>query len=383
MRLLHTSDWHLGHSLYGYDRTEEHAAVLDSIIEIAVSARPDIILICGDIFDSAQQGAGVQKLLVDKIDALVEACPDTHIIMTAGNHDSASRHEAFRQLWLRRGVNVIGTAPEKDNPDKLIIQLDGIGTVVACPFLHPRFIPEDFYAVQLQRALELTPDGLPVIMMAHLSVSGSESVGHKFSVGNIDSVSLENLGEGYDYLALGHIHRPQTIGRDGRARYCGTPIAISFDEPAEHGVTLVEINHHGDRPKITHIPVPQPVELITIPAHGSTSAQLALGLLEDFPSDKTAYIRLNVSGKGPVPVDLNEKARAICASKAARFCLVNYTDESEAGNEMRHISVSEFKDTSPIEIARNFFTASGMDFDPEMEDLMNSVLAQVQDENSR
>lgn len=109
IKLLHTSDWHLGHALYGYDRSEEQADMLRQMREIVERERPDVFLISGDVYHTAQPSAAVQKMFAEAMVALHAVHPEMHIVVTAGNHDSASRHEIFRTPWLSINVHALGT----------------------------------------------------------------------------------------------------------------------------------------------------------------------------------------------------------------------------------------------------------------------------------
>ena len=108
MKIIHTSDWHIGQIFYEYDRDGEHLAFLERLREIIVSEKPDALLISGDIFDSAMPSAQSQRLYTDAILRLKSACPDMTVVVTAGNHDSGTRLETVRNLWDKSGVKVIG-----------------------------------------------------------------------------------------------------------------------------------------------------------------------------------------------------------------------------------------------------------------------------------
>ena len=96
MKVLHTSDWHLGHTLYGYDRTEEQQAMLDQMVKIAQDEKTDLFLVSGDIYHTSEPKPVVQKMFNKAIAKLSKSCPDMTIVITAGNHDSGTRHEIFK-----------------------------------------------------------------------------------------------------------------------------------------------------------------------------------------------------------------------------------------------------------------------------------------------
>lgn len=224
MKFIHTSDWHIGSQLYGFDRLEEQGIVLDNIINLAKENEVDALLVCGDVFDTTQPSTAAQHLLASKLIRLRDLMPEIEIIATSGNHDSATRHEALAPVWLEAGVKMIGTFRSADNFSHNIIEIPGKAFVAAVPYVNDRFMPDGAWQGILDAVRERNREGLPVILMAHLTVAGADWGSHdRYDnyVGGIEIRTLDALGHGYDYLALGHIHTPQAIGRN--ARYSGSP----------------------------------------------------------------------------------------------------------------------------------------------------------------
>ena len=130
------------------------------------------------------------------------------------------------------------------------------------------------------------PEDLPVVMIAHATVKGCDFRGHdhatEYAVGGIDSLELEEMGEGYDYLALGHIHHEQFV-HSGKhnVRYSGTPLPVSFDESYPHSVSIVEIGKHGDTPTVEQIGIRNPHPLVTLPTDGLATWEEAKALLSN------------------------------------------------------------------------------------------------------
>lgn len=160
MKILHTSDWHLGHTLYNYDRTEEQMAMLEQMAEIVENHKPDLFLLCGDVYHTSQPSAAVQTMLTDGLVRIHNAYPEMTIVMTAGNHDSGTKHEIFKTPWRALGVYAIGQL-EKENPDEHIIEIPGKGYVVAVPYANERTIPDGFFQQLLDRVNERNTEGLP------------------------------------------------------------------------------------------------------------------------------------------------------------------------------------------------------------------------------
>ncbi|NPD92216.1 metallophosphoesterase family protein [Xylanibacter muris] len=227
MKILHTSDWHLGHTLYNYDRTEEHTQMLRQMIKITECHKPDAFIICGDIYHTPQPSAATQKMFTDALVEIHMANPQMTIIVTAGNHDSCSRHEIFRNPWRALKVFTVGNI-NKDSTDEHIIEIPDKGFIIAIPYSNERNIPEGFFQHLLDTVNERNTNGLPVVMTAHTTVNGCDFTGHdnssEYTVGGIDCLELKEMGYGYDYLALGHIHHAQFI-HSGKhnVRYSGSP----------------------------------------------------------------------------------------------------------------------------------------------------------------
>lgn len=381
MRILHTSDWHLGHNLYGYDRTEEQTAMLGQIVRITGEHRPDALIISGDIYHTGSPSAAVQRMFSETMTALRKAAPETRIIVTAGNHDSAARHEIFRTPWQLLGVDVVGTL-DNDSPEKHIIEIPGKGFVAAFPYTYERNIPKGFYDSVLSMITERNTGGLPVVMMAHTTVAGCDMTGHDSRatdlVGGIEYTPLEAMGSGYDYLALGHIHRPQWIeGSDNRARYCGTPLAVSFDESYPHSVTLAEIPVHGGEVKTEEIDIENPRPLVTLPAMEPAPWAEAFEMLKKFDPESPAYIRLNVTADETLPSDASWLADKATADKKCRFCIVKITRKKREISDAEAISGEEFRRLDPMEVARRFAADTGREFTTDMEELFAEAVRRL------
>lgn len=386
MKLLHTSDWHLGHVLYNYDRHTEQEHMLAQIVDIVKDERPDIFLLCGDIYHTAQPSATVQRLFADTMVEIHSACPEMQIFVTAGNHDSASRHDIFTTPWRALNVTTVGNI-DSSNPESLIHEVSGKCFVIAVPYCHERNMPENLFQTLLDRVDEMNPRQLPVVMMAHTTVSGCDFKGHEemseTMIGGIDSVTLNDFGTGYDYLALGHIHHAQTIrGSRGKARYSGSPLAVSFDEEYPHSVSIVEIPGKETKPEIREVQINNIFPLISLPAEGYSQFEEALESLKIFPDDMEAYIRLNVEISDFLPHLAREEALAAVREKKCRFCHINAVRKNnfdDAANS-NYISIGEFKKMSPTGIAEKFATEKGFVIDDDLKELLKEIIESVNEE---
>ena len=387
MKILHTSDWHLGHTLYGFDRTEEQTAMLEQITSIVSEHKPDVFLLCGDVYHTAQPSSAVQTMLSEALVKIHDTHPEMIIVMTAGNHDSGSKHEIFRTPWRALKVYAIGQL-EKERLDEYIVEVPGKGYIIAVPYANERNIPEGFFQQLLDRVSEQNTEGLPVVMTAHTTVKGCDFTGHdhatEFTVGGIDTFELEQMGEGYDYLALGHIHHEQFV-HSGKhnVRYSGTPIAVSFDEAYPHSVSIVEIEKHSAQPMVETIEINNPRPLVTLPASGFAPWEEAKKLLIEFPDDIPAYIRLNVEVDGFLPPEAYMEAVDLTKNKQCRFCYINPKRKEAKQTDAKAMSVQEFQSEEPIEIVKRYFEDSGFSFDDELEGIFKEALAMVQEDDRK
>lgn len=398
MKILHTSDWHLGHTLYSYDRSQEQQAFLSQLATIVAEEKPDALVVSGDIYHYSAPAAATQRMYTDAMLEIHRARPEMVIVVTAGNHDSCSKLEIDSSLWHHFGVKVIGNierTKEEVNLEKHLIEVRNEGElkgyIVAVPHVYPQNFPmldtetpreqrqAQFFQTLLDEVEKLNTQHLPVVLMAHLSIEGSDRSGHDESIGGIEYVPLASLGSGYDYLALGHIHCPQNIkGSNHRARYCGTPLPVSFDESYPHSVSIVEIKQ-DEEPDIRTCEIKNLKPLLTLP-RDPISFEDALKLLEEYPEEAPAYIRLNVSIKDYLTPDCNERASNATRGKACKFCYIKSSREQTAtDNPSRHISIQEMQEMSPLEIAKLYYQeAEGEEMDEELCGLMENIVQRTQ-----
>ena len=389
MKLLHTSDWHLGHTLYNYDRTEEQTDMLRQIVEIVREQKPDLFLLSGDVYHTAQPSAAVQTLFAETMVQLHDAHPAMTIVVTAGNHDSGAKHEIFKTPWRALKVHTIGNL-EKEDPEQHIIEVPDVGFVIAIPYVHERNLPEGYFQRTLDIVEARNTKGLPVVMMAHTTVQGCDYTGHddtyqdaeeQYRVGGIDATTLEEMGSGYDYLALGHIHHEQFVhtGRHN-VRYSGSPMAVSFDENYAHSVSLVTIGRHDERPQVETIEIQNIRPLVTLPTKGQAPWEEAKQLLQQFPADIPAYIRLNIEIEDFLPPEANDEASALTQEKQCRFCLIRAQRRERERTDAPAMTIQEFQAEEPIHIAQLYAEQRGGTFDDEMKQLFEEVVERIKEE---
>lgn len=401
MKIIHTGDWHIGVELYGHDRSEEHREFFDRLVRLMSDERPDALVVSGDVFDRMLPSQAAQRIYLESLIRLHEASPTTEIVVTAGNHDSASRLEIYRKLWIPFQVHVVGYIERcgaEVNQGKHIIRIADKGFVVALPYTYPHNFPPVEDGGDRQRAFvdslmaevgRVNPEGLPIVLMAHLAVSGSDFVGHREEVmamgaesrtmvGNLEVMTFDQLGDGYDYLALGHIHRPQVIrGSGGRAYYAGAPFAMSFDEDFEHSVYVVELEGRG-LPKVTPVPIATRRRLRTLPEKPEPLDEVLRRLSAEIGAQEETLLRVNLAVDGSVPVDAEERIMGVLKSKpGCVLCQIKYTDSRELrANEPDRIEMYHaVRENNPMDVARQYMEAQGVSQEQRME--YESLLSEV------
>lgn len=303
MRLLHTSDWHLGHTLKEVPRDHEHAAFLAWLGEACVREAPDVLVITGDVFDSATPPASAERMWFEFLAATRRAMPALDIIAIAGNHDSPARLGAASAVLRELGVHVIGGLPrvrgergahEPLDLDRILIPVaGGRGLVAAVPFLRPIDIPVDvedplatIYGEVVAAARQRRRAEQALVVLGHLYVTGAEPSylsERRVSIGGQESASLRLFPDDIDYVALGHMHRAQRVGRE-TIRYAGAPIALSLDEAGYRHQVLVVDFAGGRVAEIRSLDVPQTIEIVRIPKRGTAPLADVLAQIEALPA---------------------------------------------------------------------------------------------------
>ena len=251
MIFLHLSDLHLGKSVYEFSMIEDQDYILQEILKIADEQQPQCVLISGDVFDRTIASTEALRLFDDFLFALVKKHIQVYIIN--GNHDSADRLAFGSRLIAGSGVHI---ARVYDGVIDRYTVTDAYGDIdiYLLPFLKPllvkRFFPEEEIHSWTD-ALNVVIKNMPVdpdrrnILLTHQFVTGAKrSESEEINVGGADNIDV-NVFDPFDYVALGHLHSPQSVGRE-TVRYCGTPLKYSFSEAGHNkSVTVVELEEKG------------------------------------------------------------------------------------------------------------------------------------------
>ena len=294
MKILHTSDWHLGRSLYGRKRYDEFSAFLDWLAQTIEDKKVDALLVAGDVFDTSTPSNRAQELYYRFLSRVSTSCC-RHVVVIAGNHDSPSFLNAPKELLRALNVYVVGSMTDSLDDEVFVLGTDDKPEAIVCavPYLRDKDIRsvapgetiddknaklveglKSHYAgvcgIAEQQRDEFKSTGhecIPIIAMGHLFTSGGKIVDgdgvRELYVGSLAHIGKEVFPSSIDYLALGHLHVPQTVGGTEHIRYCGSPIPMGYGEATqEKKVVLVEFN--STTPDIQELPVPCFQQLVRI-----------------------------------------------------------------------------------------------------------------------
>ncbi len=260
MKLIHLSDLHIGKRVNEFSMLEDQEYILIKILNIIDDEKPDCVIIAGDVYDKSIPSSEAVTLFDDFLYKL--SGRDLKTFVLSGNHDSPERIAFGARLMDRSGVHMSPVYEGKIEPVRLEDEY-GPFTILMLPFIKPihvrRFFPDE-EIVSYNDALKIAIDNIKIeksernILVSHQFVTGAiRSESEDISVGGLDNVEC-TLFDGFDYVALGHIHRPQQISRE-TLRYCGTPLKYSFSEAKDNkSVTVVELKEKGNI-KIKTVPL--------------------------------------------------------------------------------------------------------------------------------
>ncbi|MGY1663990.1 exonuclease SbcCD subunit D [Geodermatophilus sp. SYSU D00705] len=312
MRLLHTSDWHIGRSLHGADLLREQEAALSGLADVVVAESVDAVVVAGDVYDRAVPSADATAVLDRVVGRLLRA--GATVVLTPGNHDSARRLGTFSGLLSVAGLHVRAATGGLDEP-VLLRDEHGEVAVYGLPYLEPEIARHELgvpaarsheavlaEAMDRVRADLFLRPGARSVVLAHAFVGGgvpSESE-RDICVGGVDLVPAA-VFDGVDYVALGHLHRPQTL--TPRLRYSGSPLAYSFGEAGQHKQAWLVDLDAGGLAEVRPLPLPTPrpltvltgtlAELLDDPAHASVEEHFVSARLTDAarPTDPMRQLR--------------------------------------------------------------------------------------------
>lgn len=375
MKLLHTSDWHLGRMLYRQKRYDEFSLFLDWLLETIVDQQVDILLISGDVFDTTTPSNMAQKLYYNFLSRLGRtSCHSTVII--GGNHDSPTFLNAPRALLEAFNVHVVGSKADTIEEEVLVLSQEGKAEAIICavPYLRDRDIRsveagesledkntkladgmrahyEEVCALAVERQAALAKDGypsIPIIAMGHLFAAGGKTVDgdgvRDLSVGSLNYVGPDMFPPSIDYLALGHLHVPQMVGALEHMRYSGSPIPMGFGE-AKQAKQIVLVEFAGNDPVITPIIVPCFQQLVRI----SGSLEHITTAIEQLKGEESnAWLEIEYTGTD-ASTNLREQIEGLVEGSSLVVTIIkNKRTTDRALNSVHEHETLEDLDTSEV-----------------------------------
>jgi exonuclease SbcD len=386
MRLLHTSDWHLGQSLHNFERHYEHQRFLDWLLDAIVAEQADVLLIAGDVYDNANPSAASQKQLYRFLRQARERAPHLNLIIIAGNHDSPGRLDAPGPLLEAHGTRVIGAvqrhADGQIDVESLVLPLtarDGsvAAWCLAVPFLRPGDVPrianEDgadpylagiaqLYKQAFELALSKRQDGQAIIAMGHCHmVDGqmSSDSERRIVIGGTEMLPTGIFDPAIAYAALGHLHLAQNVGKQEHIRYCGSPLPLSFAEVNyKHQILRLDLDGATLR-EVVPVPVPRAVELLRVPSKPAPLAQVLEELdalaPPEAPPEQQPYLEVRVLLEQPEP-GLRARIEAALDGKAVRLAKIETSTAARASSiDQEVMTLDQLEKLKPDDIFRQLY----------------------------
>ena len=384
IRILHTADWHLGQTFFGYDRTEEHEAFLDWLAGEILRQEIDALIIAGDVFDVSNPSAASQSIYYRFIYRVTAENPNLQIVIVAGNHDSAARLEAPLPLLQAMRTEVRGVVRKLEvgavDYDHLCVELKNRqGEVellcMAVPFLRQGDYPvvqtegnpysegvRELYTQLLRKLWKRRKPNQAILAIGHLQATGSEIAEKDYSertvIGGLECVSPEAFPEQIAYTALGHIHKAQRVSGRENVRYAGSPIPMSFAERHyHHGVVMVAFDG-GCAVDIRRIECPKSIPLISVPSGEPELPEKKFEMLGELPeTEGTApYLEVKVLLEEPEPM-LRQEIEDVLADKNYRLArIVSFYRTGAENVEKEETDWKKgLQEMSPLQIAQSAF----------------------------
>ncbi len=344
MRVLHTSDWHLGQRLVNLERTEEQQHFLNWLLQTIEKEKVEVLLMAGDVFDT---GAPSNTALKQYYTFLTRVCATCcrHIVITGGNHDSVSTLNAPKELLNCFNIHVVGGATA-DPLDELLELRDKEGNlelvVCAVPFLRDRdvrlSVPGEsaeerearikqgiaaHYAAFVPHVQPYKDQQVPVVAMGHLFAAGgtaSESE-KEIHVGNLGQIGADQFPKEFDYVALGHLHRPQRVNNASHIRYAGSPIPLSFSEVTDRKIVHILDFGKGALAAVHDVEIPCCRKLIRFKGP-LDKVKIQLAAYDNSAYTLPAWAEVQVELSAPLP-DLNQQLEEILQLKPELQLLIH------------------------------------------------------------
>lgn len=386
IRILHTADWHLGQTFFGYDRTQEHEHFLDWLAGVLTKNKIDVLIVAGDVFDVSNPSAASQRMFYRFIHRVTTENPRLQLVVVAGNHDSAARLESPLPLLQEMRTEIKGIVRKQNGKidyEHLLVELkNAAGEVealcLAVPFLRQGDYPvvetegnpyaegvKELYARLLKYALKKRTDGQALVAVGHLLATGSEIAekdhSERIIIGGLESVSPESFPEQIVYTALGHIHKAQRVSGRENIRYAGSPLPMSFAEKHyHHGVVKVTLDE-GWAVEIEKLEYTPLVRLLSIPATEAAAPDEVLDELRglELPEDEPMpYLEVKVKLSEPEPM-LRQQVEEILEGKPVRLArIISFYRQAAEGSVEEETLTAGLQEMNPLQIVKATFENS-------------------------
>lgn len=387
MKILHTSDWHLGHRLLEQAQFEEQSMFLGWLKDYIADNLIDVLLVAGDVFDTGAPSAQSLKLYYDfLLDLRQTNCK--HIVITGGNHDAPGTLNAPKELLQSLSIHVVGKAIENVEEEVFELMIDKEKVIVAAvPYLRDQDIRraiagENFdqigdryktalvnhYTEVADYCESINKGGVPLVAMGHLfAIGGSTSDSEKsIYVGNIGDIKAADFPEGFDYIALGHLHRSQTIGKLDHVRYSGSPYILSFSEvDCQKNVVVITAGNSGIK-DIEEVRIPRFRDIARI--RGSLQECLdQLLSKEQEKHELTPWVEVVLDKNEVSSTGFQEISKVVDNLNLEVLKVTLKKDPNTEGIEKWIKKSSDLKELSPTEVFKHKCEEQGFDLDENAE----------------
>lgn len=377
MKILHTADWHLGQLFHEYDRSFEHQEFLNWLLKTIAEEQIEVLLISGDVFDISNPAANSIRMFYSFLQNATQNNPSLQIVVTAGNHDSASRLEAPKPLLESSNIHIIGTIEKNAygtiNYEKLTIPLrNKLGEIkswcLAIPFLRMGDYPNvpdaenpyaagvtELYKAAFAFANARKTSDQTIIAMGHLHTQQAEisemDKTERLIMGGVECINASAFDPALKYVALGHIHKAQRIGVNEHIRYCGNPLPMSFSERNyKHQVVVFELEQELHNLKTVEIPVSIPLLRIPLNAEPLESVLLQLHQLpEKNHKTQAPYLEVQVLLEEPEPA-LRHKIDEVLKYKNVKLARIQPHYPAKKSSSSEKISTELLDELQPIDV---------------------------------
>lgn len=405
MRILHTSDWHLGQTFFSYDRIAEHTMFLLWLADKISELKIDVLLIAGDLFDSPNPSANSQHLFFDFIGKAKRENPSLQIIITSGNHDSGARLEAPSSLFSYFDIQVKGIVNrinEEIDYESMIIPLEKNGLVegycLAVPYLRQGDYPvctddtvnnkyawgiNQLYNELFKIVSQIKTPHQFIVAMGHLQTVGAElsesDTSERAIIGGMDAISPSVFDQA-DYVALGHIHKAQKAGRES-VRYSGSPLPMSFAEiNYKHGVQFLEFEN-GALVTNERVLFESPAKLISVPYKPELKDKVIEkleNLIIDTEQYKQApYLEVKVVIDRPEPT-LRFEIESVLKDKYVRLAKISVCSPESLNNQGDELRTDPYSPLDPDTLARKIWQSR---FGAEMPEELYTLFLEAASDN--